>query len=164
MKRLTRTLSFIMIISLFSSCASIVSRSSWPLTVNTTPSGAKIEIADRKGFVVYSGNTPAVMSLKSGDGFFGKQSYRVKLSLNGYDEKIIPVECTLNGWYIGNVFFGGLIGLLVVDPSTGAMYRLDREYIYETLTQTTSSIDQSLKVISINDIPETMRAHLVSLK
>ena len=27
----------------------------------------------------------------------------------------------MNGWYIGNILFGGLIGFLIVDPLTGAM-------------------------------------------
>ena len=38
-------------------------------------------------------------------------------------------DAYLNGWYIGNVVFGGLIGLLIVDPETGAMWRLDENPI-----------------------------------
>lgn len=30
----------------------------------------------------------------------------------------------MNGWYIGNLLFGGIIGLLIVDPATGAMWTL----------------------------------------
>lgn len=164
MKKITNVLLLIVIISVFSSCASIVSRTSWPLNVNTTPSGAKVEITDRKGAVVFSGLSPAFMKLRSGDGFFVKQSYTVKLTMDGYAEKIIPVDCTLNGWYIGNVFFGGLIGILIVDPATGAMYRLDREFIEETLIQNTSSTGSSLKVVDISSIPESAREHLVCLK
>lgn len=164
MKFLSKTLSVIVIIAIFSSCASIVSKSSWPLTVNTNPNGAKVEITDKKGVVVYNGNTPATMSLKSGAGFFSKQSYKVKLTLDGYGEKIIPVECTLNGWYIGNIVFGGLIGLLIVDPATGAMYKLDREVINETFTKTTSSNEPSLRIMNINDLPESMKTHLVCIK
>lgn len=164
MKKSAKFLSLFIILAFFSSCASIVSRSSWPLAINSTPSGAKVEITDREGVVVYSGNSPAIVSLKSGDGFFTKQSYRVKLSLNGYGERIIPVECTLNGWYAGNILFGGLIGILVVDPATGAMYKLDRKYINETLSQNISSTDKSLKIINIKDLPETVKEHLVCLK
>jgi len=164
MKFLSKTLSVIVIITILSSCASIVSKSSWPLTVNTNPNGAKVEITDKKGVVVYNGNTPATMSLKSGAGFFAKQSYKVKLTMDGYGEKIIPVECKLNGWYIGNIVFGGLIGLLIVDPATGAMYKLDREVINETFTKTTSSNEPSLRIMNINDLPESMKTHLVCIK
>jgi hypothetical protein len=31
----------------------------------------------------------------------------------------------VDGWYFGNLLFGGLIGLLIVDPATGAMYKLE---------------------------------------
>lgn len=30
----------------------------------------------------------------------------------------------MDGWYVGNIIFGGLIGLLLVDPITGAMWKL----------------------------------------
>lgn len=84
--------------------------------------------------------------------------------MNGYDEKIISVECKLNGWYMGNIVFGGLIGLLIVDPATGAMYKLDVDYIHETLTKTTSSIDPSLKIMHINELSDTMKEYLVRIE
>jgi hypothetical protein len=165
MRIFTKAILLIVLVFIMTSCASIVSKSSWPLTVNTTPSGARVEIMDRKGVTVFNGTTPAVVSLRSGAGFFAKQSYRIKLSLDGYGEKIISVECQLNGWYIGNIIFGGLIGLLIVDPATGAMYRLEREYISETLDKiTTSATVPSLKIMDVNDLSPEMRTHLVSLK
>lgn len=59
-------------IGILSGCASIVSKSNWPLSVNTSPNGAKVEITDKKGITVYSGNTPATISLRSGSGFFAR--------------------------------------------------------------------------------------------
>jgi hypothetical protein len=148
---------------LLSSCATIVSKSNWPLTVNTNPSGAKIEITNNKGIAVYSGVTPTSLKLASGSGFFSKQSYKIKLTLDGYAEKIIPVECTLNGWYVGNLVFGGLIGFLIVDPATGAMYKLDTEYINESLVKMNAQADASLNILDVNNIPATMKDHLVAL-
>jgi len=164
MKFFTKVMSVALVLTLFSSCASIVSRSSWPLTVNTDPSGAKVEINDKKGITVYNGISPMTVKLKSGAGFFSKQSYSIKLSLAGYSEKIIPVECDLNGWYFGNIVFGGLIGILIVDPATGAMYRLDREYINETLSKTTANNEQTLEIKNLNDISKDEKAHLVAIK
>lgn len=31
----------------------------------------------------------------------------------------------INGWYLGNLLFGGLLGWVIIDPITGAMYKFD---------------------------------------
>lgn len=165
MGKLLKATLLISLVIAFTSCASIVSKSSWPLTVQTTPAGAKVEITDKSGIKVFEGETPMTTLLKSGAGFFASQSYMVKLTLNGYETRSIPVTCTLNGWYLGNIVFGGLIGILIVDPATGAMYRLETKLINETLTPKTSANNgQTLKVLNINDISPEMRAHLVAIK
>lgn len=164
MKRFFRLFWILIVLVILCSCASILSKTNWPLTINTKPSGAKVEITNRKGNVVYNGSTPAFMSLKSGGGFFVKESYTVRLTKNGYDEKIIPVECRVNGWYAGNILFGGLIGILIVDPLTGAMYKLDLENINETLIRSNNTIETALRILEINDIPDDWKDHLVSIK
>src|SRR6478735_3482826 len=112
MRILKRTLQIVPF-SFLASCASIVSKSNWPFSVDSNPDGAHVSIVNRKGIEVYKGRTPAAMRLRSGAGFFTKESYTVTLSLNGYESKKINVECKLNGWYFGNVVFGGFIGLLI---------------------------------------------------
>ena len=164
MKLIFRSLTILIVLAIYWSCASIISKSNWPLTINTNPNGAKVEITNKQGLVVYAGNTPATMVLKSGAGYFAKNSYRVKLTMAGYGEKIIPVECSLNGWYIGNLLIGGFLGMLIVDPLTGAMYKLDIAYINETLTKTTVNFEPSLRIIDISRIPENLKEHLVSIK
>lgn len=153
---------FILSSILLSSCASIVSKTNWPLTINSNPSGAQIVVTNRSGVEVYKGNTPASMTLKSGAGFFKKESYKVKFTMTGYDIKEIPIECKLNGWYFGNILIGGLIGMLIVDPATGAMYKLDKEIYTETLTKSTTS-SQSLKIYGLNEVPEHIRTHLIKI-
>jgi hypothetical protein len=146
------------------SCASIVSKSSYPISINSTPSEAKITITDKKGIEVYRGNTPATLKLKAGSGFFSKARYQVKFEKAGYDTKTVPVEFKLDGWYFGNILFGGLIGLLIVDPATGAMYKLDTEFLNETLTQSTASVQkEELKVYTLTNIPSEWKKHLVAL-
>ena len=106
---LVQTLSIAVLIIISTGCATIVSHSVWPLTIETTPSGARVEVTDKTGKVVFNGNSPAYMSLKSGSGYFKSQSYLVKISMEGYETNLIPVECKLNGWYVvGNFFVGGL--------------------------------------------------------
>lgn len=152
---------------LLSSCATIVSKSSYPVTIDTKPSGANVSITDKKGKEIYKGTSPSVVKLKAGAGFFSRAEYQVKLSSLGYDEKIIPVSFKMNGWYFGNIVFGGLIGMLIVDPASGAMWKIEKQNdnIYETLTKSTASVGEpTLKIIDIKDVPQDMKEHLVRLK
>lgn len=110
---------------LSSGCASVVSHRSWPVQVTSNPSGAAFEIRNSQGAVVRSGTTPAATELDSGSGYFTKASYAITLTHPGHTTVNVGIEPRLNGWYWGNFLFGGLVGLLFVDPMTGAMYRID---------------------------------------
>lgn len=153
-------------ILLASSCASIVSKSSYPITINSTPSEAKITITDRKGLETYKGNTPATIKLKASSGFFSKAQYQVKFEMDGYDEKIVPIHFKVDGWYWGNLLFGGFIGFLIVDPATGAMYKIDTEFLNETLSKSTSMDTQGpdFKIYELNQIPDEWKDHLVMVE
>lgn len=151
---------------LTSSCASIVSKSSWPIAINSTPTEAKISITDKKGIEIYNGYTPANLKLKSGSGFFGKARYQVTFTKDGYESKTVPVEFKLNGWYFGNILLGGVIGLLIVDPATGAMYKIENDALNETLLKNNSvgvNEQPNLKIIDIKEISEEDRTKLVKL-
>ena len=104
------------------------------------------------------------MKLKAGSGFFGKARYQVKFEKPGYESRTVPVEFKLDGWYFGNILIGGLIGMLIVDPATGAMYKLETEFLNETLEQPTGNIkNDSLNVYAVNEIPDDWKAHLVEI-
>jgi hypothetical protein len=143
-------------------CASIVSKSSWPFSVDSTPSGAKVVITNKKGVEIFRGRTPTALKLKSGAGFFSKESYTVSLSMNGYETKKINVECKINGWYFGNIVIGGLIGLLIIDPATGAMFRLDSDGIEETLIKSTEPT-ATLSILDRTQIPKSWEQHLIKI-
>ena len=64
------------------------------------------------------------MTLKSGAGYFDGEKYSVKYSKEGYNDGLSVIDSSLSGWYIGNLLFGGIVGLLIVDPATGAMWKL----------------------------------------
>jgi uncharacterized protein YceK len=157
---LLKSLLFLLVVCSFSGCASIVSKTKWPFSVESEPSGAHISITNKKGYEVYKGKTPAAMQLKSGAGFFSKESYVVEISMDGYDTKKINVECKLNAWYFGNVVFGGVVGLLIIDPATGAMFKLASEGLTETLTKSTAT---TLKILDRNNLPAHWEKHLVRI-
>jgi len=163
MKFFNKLLLLAILIPFLSGCASIVSKSNWPFSVDSNPDGARVTITNKKGVEVYSGHTPAALMLRSGAGFFSKESYVVSLYMDGYEPKKVNVECKINGWYFGNIIIGGVLGMLIVDPATGAMYRLDSKGISENLTQSATTTSASLKILNKNEIPKSWEQHLVKL-
>lgn len=158
------------VLILCASCATIVSKSVYNVHLNSSPDQAYVQVFDRQGREVFNGNTPTQVSLKSGAGYFKRAEYTVKYSKPGYLSKEVMIRSDLNGWYIGNLVFGGLIGFLIVDPATGAMYRLDHTDLNETLapqTQSTTSIsngEKTLHIMDINQVPEKLRSSLILVK
>ena len=79
--------------------------------------GAKVRIYDGQKQVVYSAETPCTADLKRGGRWFEGRKYNVVIEKAGYDTTEVKLDPKVGGWYIGgNLFFGGLIGYLAVDP------------------------------------------------
>ena len=150
-------------ISIFflSSCASIVSTEIYPFGISSIPKNADVIVKDQFGDVIFQGNTPTLVQLKTSRGYFKKAFYEVIISMEGYETKILPIEFNLDGWYFGNFLFGGIIGFLIIDPATGAMYKPKKAFINVKLSQTfsKSSIPQ-LQIIDINEIPDLEKVKL----
>lgn len=103
----------------FSSCASIVTSSSTSVFINSDPEDAKLTIANKKGEVVYTGKTPATVKLGNSSKYMSGEKYVLTFSKSGYKEQTVYLSSKIDGWYWGNILFGGLIGMLVIDPLTG---------------------------------------------
>ena len=117
-------------------CASIINGSAQKVPISSTPDGAKVTIYDAQKQVMYSANTPCTVDLKRGAGYFQGSKYNVVIEKAGYDTTEVKLEPGVGGWYIGgNLFFGGLIGYLAVDPATGAMWTLTPKKIEASLTE-----------------------------
>lgn len=143
-------------------CCSIVSKSSYPVTISSNPTGANFTLKKANGLAMSTGVTPATIMLNSSEGYFQPAKYIVEFTRKGVTQTV-PLNASINGWYFGNLLFGGLIGMLIVDPATGAMWRLDDTTI-ATFNQTADLVKQhELKVVNINQVPMTMRKHLVAL-
>ncbi len=158
------TLLFTIGLLTFSGCASIVSKTSYAMPINSNPVGARITVMDMKGRTVHTAATPTIAHLRSGAGFFKKAGYIVKFELDGYETRTVPVHFDLNAWYFGNVVFGGFVGLLVVDPLTGAMWKLETHSISETLQpKVASATEPTLELLDYNTLPDSMKQHLVRI-
>lgn len=102
---------------LVSSCATIVSGSKQNVKFTSNPSTATIFIDE-----VEVGKTPFEIKLAR------KSEHSVLIKLEGYQTYETKLTKKFNGWYIGNILFGGLIGI-IIDPITGAMYNLSPDQV-----------------------------------
>jgi hypothetical protein len=149
---------------LLTACATIVTKSTYPLTISSTPDEAAFSVTDKYGQELYNGTTPETVYLKAGAGFFERAHYKVKFSEPGYKDKTFPVYFKLDGWYFGNLFLpiGGWLGMIVIDPVTGAMWKIESRFLHATLDKDRTS-DAQLQIIHINDLPDNLKKHLVKL-
>ena len=165
--RLSRLLAVSTTILSLAACASIVSDSEGVVTISSNPTAAEITIADQSGAEVYRGTTPATITLDASAGYFDGQEYTVTFAKEGYDPTTVKVDSRINGWYVGNIVFGGLIGWLIVDPLTGAMLALDSEHVNGTLTEHVAMDDTSspqLRIVSLDAVPESERSNLLRVR
>ncbi|WP_116812258.1 PEGA domain-containing protein [Steroidobacter cummioxidans] len=113
-------------------CASIVNGGNRDISIATQPPGATASVRKSGGGimdVVAVEKTPCTISLDPKGGYFSGQSYTLRLEMPGYKPTEIELTPKMSGWYWGNLVFGGLIGMLAVDPATGAMWNITPEKI-----------------------------------
>jgi len=113
---------FVAMLLLSQGCSSIIAGGSKSVQVLSKPSGAQVEVFDGKDQKIAEGTTPFQVTLKRGGGYFKPATYVFKGSLPGEPVRVIKLKHGINGWYWGNILFGGLIGMVIVDPITGAMW------------------------------------------
>lgn len=102
-------------------CGTIIHGGSQDVSIASEPSGATVEIDGTE-----VGDTPLTKSLDRGS------QHTVEISMDGYESEQVVVDKNVSGWVAGNIVFGGLIGL-VVDASTGGMYKLSPTQVRQTL-------------------------------
>ncbi len=110
MKRTNTILLFCLI--LLTGCATIMSGVRQKIMFNSYPGRAAVLIDE-----VEVGKTPFQIKLSR------NRNYQVMIKLDGYKTYETMLKRKFNAWYIGNIAFGGIIGL-VIDPLTGAIYTL----------------------------------------
>lgn len=118
------TLIVLFSILLSSGCSSIINGTTQPLSVEASPNTATIKLLTSKGVLIKEQPGTLYYDLKRGDGFFSGADYNLEVALNGYTTQVLPLRSSLSGWYIGNILFGGIPGVLVVDPLTGGMWKI----------------------------------------
>jgi hypothetical protein len=111
---------------LTTSCATIISGSKQNIKFSSNPSAATIYIDE-----VEVGKTPFEIKLAR------KSEHSIMIKLEGYQTYETKLTKGFNAWYIGNIVFGGLIGI-IVDPITGAIYNLTPDQVSAQMNKGTA--------------------------
>lgn len=110
--------------ALLTSCATIVSPSTYPLAVSSTPPGATVRYLDAD-----VGVTPCTIAVRH-------KSCKVDLRLAGYHDQQADFGQQVNGWLFGNILFGGILGV-IIDLTSGAAVVPKTDPIHVDLTPDT---------------------------
>lgn len=122
MKRMFILLLVVVLALAIGGCASIISGTRKGVIVSTEPSNAEVNI---DGVL---GKSPVSMEIKRyGD-------HVAKATLEGYNECHYKFEKGFNGWFLGNILLGGLIGM-AIDGISGAVVTIDPDEIKMVLSQ-----------------------------
>ena len=153
MKKLLSTLCVVMAIIL-SGCGTLKHGSTQNLDISSNPIGAKVTV-DGKDL----GQTPMTIELPR------KNNHTLSVALAGYQNFQIIIDRKWSKWAIGNILLGGPIGL-IIDHSTGGMYRLDRTQIVaqlETMGITDVEVDNDTVYVTVAMEPQEDWEYIGSL-
>lgn len=121
---------------LFSSCATVFSGSRQKFTFISNVDSSNVSVINNvNGREVFAGKTPVTTKLRRSSGYFQKADYIVKFSAPGYQDKSTTIPFRINTWYWFNIVLGGAIGMVGVDPGTGAMWNAKESNIRVELSK-----------------------------
>jgi hypothetical protein len=112
---------FVVLFWFQSGCATIVSGRTQDVMIRSNPPGATVKIDE-----IVTGTTPMVANL------LRKKRHSIHMAKTGYVDVSYATTRGFNWWYIGNLVFGGIIGLLV-DPISGSIFSVEPEEINASL-------------------------------
>lgn len=155
-------------LGIITGCATIMGQSAAEtLNVRSIPDQANVVITDESGVKVFEGKTPTSLPLEKKKRFFSGKKYSISIKKEGHVEQTVIVDTKVNAWYIGgNLVFGGLLGYLIIDPATGAMWTLDKKEINVALNaQKQGAVIDSKKghIVLLEDVPLSIRDKMVQV-
>jgi hypothetical protein len=158
--RLLVRISALTCILLMVACTTIIKGTEQNIAFSSNPSGASVSIYDSDGARIAEGTTPITIPLKKGAGYFKAAKYRVVFEASGMKSKEVWITGSMEtGWYIlGNLLVGGLLGWLIVDPASGAMWNLSPERVDASLAMSMKGSGSGLTVILAAQVPAVLMA------
>jgi len=164
LKQIFLTVAALAACSTMSGCATIVHGGPRAISVASAPVGAKVSIYDRSDTLVMTNTTPFIAQLPTKYGYFKSQSYRLVFEMPAHATAEVNLTSSVSGWYFANLVFGGAIGMLIVDPLTGAMFNLSPEKIDQNLSATQAKVIKDrtgFLVVLSSEITEQERTQMV---
>lgn len=123
-------------------CATIVASGPDWVPVNSTPSGATVYLDN-----VPVGVTPTTLALKR------SSLGQIRIELPGYQPIHLSQAKVFNGWFVGNIALGGLIGIIVdVAASNVTKYSENAVMVY---LQAVDENGNKSDPVAINLVPIT---------
>jgi hypothetical protein len=101
-----------------SSCASIITGATDDILITSSPDGAYFRTN-----LGQSGRTPQSISIPD------DQPLSVSFRLEGYEDQSASVGTRMSAWVLGNIVFGGLIGLVVDVAANGNVHKSDQVHV-----------------------------------
>jgi hypothetical protein len=122
---------------LFTSCATIGSKGIYHIPITTVPADAEIRVYDKNDFLMAVMSSPDTLSLKPSSGYFKRAEYYVHIAKDGYQPSVVPVYFVMDRKYLYNIYTAVFmpIGLLLVDPVSGAMWKPEKQSFEVTLVK-----------------------------
>jgi hypothetical protein len=104
-----------------SGCASITRGSSQSIAVSTPPiTGALCDLTSSEG--TWQVLTPGAVTVEK-----SSQDIQARCKKDGYQDAVAVIPSNFEGWTVGNLVFGGIIGL-GVDAATGAINKYPKTF------------------------------------
>ena len=101
---------------MLSGCATIIEGNEQTVYFDTDPTGATCSIERKDEGMLYSSIvTPASLEISK-----DKDHLIITCDKEGYEKKVIHTDSNFEGWALGNLLFGGIIGV-GVDAASGAL-------------------------------------------
>ena len=121
-------------------CSTINGNATQQYVFDSEPCCATVTVKNKYGAIVHKDTTPTTVTLSNSDGYFSGQDYSFQYDLVGHEPIKDQFNRRVNGTYaVGNLLLGGIIGWLIVDPITGAMWFQEPPYQHGTVGDRRSS-------------------------
>jgi hypothetical protein len=106
---------------LLGGCASIMRGSSQSVGITTPPvTGATCNLSSKEG--TWQVVSPGAVTVER-----SKDDIQIRCTKEGYQEAVAMIPSNFEGWTVGNLVFGGIIGV-GVDAATGAMNQYPKSF------------------------------------
>ena len=139
---------------ILSGCGTLKHGSTQNLDISSNPVGARITVDG-----IDRGESPLTVELPR------KNNHTISVALAGYQNFQIILDRKWSKWAIGNILLGGPIGL-IIDHSTGGMYRLDKTQIVaqlESIGITDVKVDDDTVYVTVAMEPQEDWEYIGSL-